>query len=144
CRLFPGHAEARGLLALMILHHARRDARDDGELAIPLDEQDRTRWHAPEIAEGVRELDHALGRGAVGPYQIQASIAALHVAPVTDWPQIAGLHAELVRRWPSPSAALALAIAEGMADGPAAGLARLEALAAAGVLAGSDRVDAAR
>jgi RNA polymerase sigma-70 factor (ECF subfamily) len=144
CRLFPGHAEARGLLALMILHHARRDARDAGDMPVPLDEQDRTRWHAGEIADGVKELDHALARGPIGAYQIQASIAALHAAPVTDWPQIAGLYAELVRRAPSPSVALALAIAEGMADGPGSGLARIAGFAAVGALAGSDRVDAAR
>jgi RNA polymerase sigma-70 factor, ECF subfamily len=144
CALVPGHAEARGLLALMLLHHARRDARDDGTMPVALDEQDRTRWHHDEIAAGTRELDHALARGPVGPYQIQASIAALHAEPETDWPQIAGLYAELVRRQPSPSAALALAIAEGMAHGPAHGLARIAELEAAGALAGSTRIDAAR
>ena len=144
CRLYPGHAEARGLLALLLLHHARRDARDDGTMPIALDEQDRTRWHRDEIAAGTRELHYALSRGAVGPYQIQASIAALHAEPHTDWPQIAGLYSELVRRQPSPSAHLALAIAEGMAHGAAHGLGQLDAFEAAGALAGCDRIDAAR
>ena len=70
CGLVPRHAEARGLLALMLLHHSRRDARDDGETPVALDEQDRSRWHRGEIEEGCRLLDEALASGTPGPYQI--------------------------------------------------------------------------
>lgn len=148
CRLVPRHAEARGLLALMLLHHSRRNARADGETPIALDEQDRSRWHRDEIEEGCHLLDEALASDTPGPYQIQAAIAALHATPPaardTDWAQIAGLYRELWRRQPSPAIAVALAIAEGMADGPERGLARLAELEATGALAGSERVVAAR
>jgi RNA polymerase sigma-70 factor (ECF subfamily) len=148
CRLMPRHAEARGLLALMLLHHARRDARDDGAMPIALDEQDRGRWHRDEIDDGCRQLDEALAHAQAGPYQIQAAIAALHAgaptAAATDWTQIAGLYRELWERQPSPSVAVAMAVADGMADGAETGLARLAELEAAGALAGSDRVVAAR
>jgi RNA polymerase sigma-70 factor (ECF subfamily) len=148
CALVPGHAEARGLLALMRLHHARRDARSDGDMPVALDDQDRSRWHRDEIDDGTRELDLALARERPGPYQIQAAIAALHAnaatASDTDWPQIAALYDELARHDASPSVAVAMAVATGMAHGPARGLARLDELEAAGRLAGSDRVVAAR
>jgi len=95
-RLMPRDTEVGGLLALMMLHHARRDGRVDanGEL-VALEEQDRSRWDVAEIQEGLRRLDEALARGQPGPYQIQAAIAALHATAShfkeTDWPQIAGL-----------------------------------------------------
>ena len=133
-RLMPDEPEATGLLALMLLHYARRDSRLDqaGDL-VTLEEQDRGRWHAAEITEGVALLDGALRRGQAGPYQVQAAIAACHAtaadAADTDWPQIAALYGQLVRRVPSPVVKLNQAIAVGMAHGPAAGLALLDALA---------------
>ncbi|MDT7725501.1 MAG: polymerase sigma-70 factor, subfamily [Actinomycetota bacterium] len=134
-RLMPDEPEATGLLALMLLHYARRESRLDpaGDL-VTLEGQDRGRWKAGEIAEGVALLDGALRRGQAGPYQVQAAIAACHAtaanAADTDWPQIAALYGELVRRVPSPVVKLNQAIAVGMADGPAAGLVLLDALAA--------------
>ena len=149
CTLAPSHAEARGLHALMVLHHARRVTRvDESGDIVPLDEQDRGRWDRRAIGEGQRQLDEALARGAPGPYQIQAAIAALHATSerpeVTDWHEIAGLYAELHRRQPSPTVALALAFAEGMALGPEHGLARLDAIEASGVVDTSERGPAAR
>ncbi len=147
--LMPREPEVRGLLALMLLHDARRAARlsPTGEL-VPLERQDRTRWDARAIHEGVGLLDAALMQGRPGPYQIQAAIAALHgtatTAEATDWPQIAALYAELMRRAPSPVVALNHAVAVGMAEGPEAGLAQLGALERAGVLADSHRLPAAR
>jgi RNA polymerase sigma-70 factor, ECF subfamily len=133
-RLMPDEPEATGLLALMLLHYARRDSRLDpaGDL-VTLEEQDRGRWHTLEITEGVALLDAALRRGEAGPYQVQAAIAACHAtaadAADTDWPQIAALYGQLVRRVPSPVVKLNQAIAVGMAYGPAAGLTLLDALA---------------
>lgn len=138
-RLMPDEPEAVGLLALMLLHDARRAARldDAGEL-VTLDQQDRLRWDADEITEGVELLDGALRRGRPGPYQVQAAIAACHAtAPAaadTDWPQIAALYGELVRLVPSPVVELNRAVAVGMADGPADGLALVDALDASGTL----------
>jgi RNA polymerase sigma-70 factor (ECF subfamily) len=132
--LMPDEPEATGLLALMLLHYARRDSRLDqaGDL-VTLEEQDRGRWHAAEITEGVALLDGALRRGQAGPYQVQAAIAACHAtaadAADTDWPQIAALYGQLVRHVPSPVVKLNQAIAVGMAHGPAAGLSLLDALA---------------
>jgi RNA polymerase sigma factor (sigma-70 family) len=121
--------EAAGLLALMLLHHARRDARTDvdGRL-ITLDRQDRSRWHRSEIAEGVDILQAALARDRLGPYQVQAAIAALHddcpVAEETDWVQILEWYDELTRLRPDdPVVALNRAVAVGQVDGPRAGLA---------------------
>lgn len=136
---FPRHAEARALLALMLLHHARRRARADSQgRVIPLEEQERTRWDRAAIAEGIAALHETLASGQPGTYALQASIAALHARARrprdTDWSQIAGLYAELLRRAPSPMAALALAYAEGMADGPAQGLRRLDDLVHEGML----------
>jgi len=96
--LLPGQAEAEGLLALMLLHDARRPARTDADgTLVPLEEQDRALWSQEIIAEGTAVLDRAVGRGAPGPYQLQAAIAALHARarrpPETDWPQIAALYA---------------------------------------------------
>jgi RNA polymerase sigma-70 factor, ECF subfamily len=147
--LLPGEPEVLGLTALMLLHEARRPARTGprGEL-VPLEEQDRSRWDRAAIAEGEGLLDAALAMGRRGPYQIQAAIAALHAtaaAPAdTDWRQITLLYGALSRLRPSPAVALAEAAAVGMADGPAAGLARLDALAGTGELAGYHLFPAAR
>jgi len=130
--LMPDEPEATGLLALMLMHDARRDTRlsPDGAL-VTLDDQDRTRWDHAQIAEGVALLDAALLRNEPGPYQIQAAIAACHAtartAPDTDWPQIAALYAQLPQ---TPVVALNRAVAIGMADGPAVGLRLVEALTA--------------
>jgi predicted RNA polymerase sigma factor len=124
--------------------NARRPARSGphGEL-IPLDEQDRARWDRAMIAEGTVLLDAAMASGGRGPYAIQAAIAALHdEAPstdVTDWRQIAGLYASLFAHGDNPMVRLSHAIAIGMADGPAAGLAALDTIGG-----DSYRVDAAR
>lgn len=121
--------EVNGLLALMLLHHARRDARtDDTGRLITLDRQDRSRWHRCEIAEGVAILQDALAQDHLGPYQIQAAIAALHddcpTADETDWTQILQWYDELVRLRPGdPVVALNRAVAVGAVDGPRAGLA---------------------
>jgi RNA polymerase sigma-70 factor (ECF subfamily) len=147
--LMPGEAEVAGLLALMLLHHSRSAGRvsAEGEL-IALSDQDRSLWSASEISEGVRVLEAALRSRRPGPYQIQAAIAACHaVAPDTDntdWPQIAALYGELTRWTPSPVVELNRAVAVGMADGPAAGLALVDALAATGALAGYHLLPATR
>src|SRR5258705_1841549 len=139
-RLLPNDAETAGLLALMLLHHARTPGRQDASgRPVPLAEQDRKIWRPDMIAEGVGVLDAALARRAPGPYQVQAAIAALHAqAPSferTDWPQIAVLYGELARRAPSPVVEVNRAVAAGMADGPRAGLAILAPVLAAGTLA---------
>lgn len=126
----PGAEETAGLLALMLLHHARRPARtrSDGSL-VPLAEQDRSRWDTALIAEGVAILQAALGRDRLGEFQAQAAVAALHAdaprAEETDWVQIVGWYDELVRITGSPIAALNRAVAVGEADGPRAGLSAL-------------------
>lgn len=148
-RLVPGDAEVAGLVALMLLTDARRAARTGpaGEL-IPLDEQDRGRWDRAAIEEGAALLAEALPRGPVGPYQLQAAIAAVHdEAPSTaetDWPQILALYGVLQGLLDSPMVALNQAIALAMVEGPAAGLARLAALAADPRLSGHHRLDAVR
>jgi len=132
-RQLPEDGEVAGLLALMLLTDARRPARTtaDGAL-VPLAEQDRGRWHRPAIVEGVGLVEAAMSRGAVGPYQLQAAIAAVHVeaarAQDTDWPQIAVLYQILERVSPNPMVTLNRAIAVAMTDGPAAGLELLRAL----------------
>jgi RNA polymerase sigma factor (sigma-70 family) len=147
--LIPDDTEVAGLLALMILTHARRDARTGpaGEL-IPLPQQDRSRWDRVAIDEGVALLSGTLSQGRVGPYQLQAAIAALHdEAPRhedTDWAQIAALYGLLERMSENPMVALNRAIAVAMVQGPDAGLALVDALAAGGRLAGSHRLDAVR
>jgi RNA polymerase sigma-70 factor (ECF subfamily) len=126
--LMPDEPEALGLLALMLLHDARRDARTapDGSLVL-LDDQDRLRWSPERIAEGTRVLERALSHRRPGSYQLQAAIAALHVEEgKTDWPQIAALYAELVRLEPSPIVALNRAVAVAMAEGPERGLELVE------------------
>jgi RNA polymerase sigma-70 factor (ECF subfamily) len=129
--LMPDEPEARGLLALMLLHDARRPARlDPGGDLVLLENQDRARWDHAEIEEGVRLVAASPGRG---PYRIQAAIAACHdTAPTaadTDWPTIAALYGELARLLPSPVVELNRAVAVAMADGPAAGLVLVEGLA---------------
>jgi RNA polymerase sigma factor (sigma-70 family) len=125
--------ETAGLLALMLLHHARREARtrSDGSL-VPLAEQDRSRWNTSLIAEGVAVLQAALRRDRLGEFQAQSAIAALHAdAPrveETDWVQIVGWYDELLRLTESPVVALNRAIAIGEADGAKAGLAALAAV----------------
>ncbi|HEY5015001.1 MAG TPA: DUF6596 domain-containing protein [Acidimicrobiia bacterium] len=131
---FAGDPEATGLLALMLLHHARREARisAEGDLVL-LEAQDRARWDRDEISEGEALVEAALRSGAVGPYQVQAAIAALHAVAesvdATDWPQIAALYGVLMQLSPGPVVALNQAVAIAMADGPGAGLVRLAPLA---------------
>jgi RNA polymerase sigma-70 factor, ECF subfamily len=147
--LLPGEAEAEGLLALMLLHDARRAARTaaDGTL-VPLEEQDRTLWDPALIAEGTRVLDVAVARGRPGPYQMQAAIAALHVRAArpeeTDWPQIAALYGALLRTTPGPIVELNAAAAVAMARGPREGLAWMEQLERSGALAGYHLLPAAQ
>ncbi len=132
-RTSTDHPEVRGLLALMLLHHARRRARlDDVGGLIALDEQDRALWDEEEIAEGVRILQPALAENLRGEYQLQAAIAALHddarTAGETDWPQILEWYDELVELAGNPVARLSRAVALAHVLGPAAALAELEAL----------------
>ncbi|MFL5646054.1 MAG: RNA polymerase sigma factor [Chloroflexota bacterium] len=137
--LLPDEPETRGLLALMLLHDARRDARvgADGSLIL-IDDQDRSRWDASRIAEGQALVQDALADGRPGPYQVQAAIAALHdeaaTSAETDWPQIASLYATLQRMSPSPVVELNLAAAVALADGPGVGLAMMDGIAASGDL----------
>ncbi|MBE1587782.1 RNA polymerase sigma factor [Nonomuraea angiospora] len=132
-RLLPDDPEVAGLLALMLLTDARRPARTgpDGAL-IPMAEQDRAKWHAGHIAEGVDLVTRALSRGTPGPYQLQAAIAAVHdeapSAEETDWPQIVALYELLMRVAGNPMVALNHAVAVAMARGPLAGLRLLEPL----------------
>lgn len=132
-RLAPDDAEAAGLLALMLLTDARRDARTgpNGEL-IPLDEQDRSLWDRRSIVEGVAIVSETLARGKVGPYQLQAAIAAVHdEAPSTedtDWQDILGLYGVLQRMTDNPMVSLNHAVATAMVYGAQAGLATLEEL----------------
>jgi RNA polymerase sigma-70 factor, ECF subfamily len=148
-QLMPDEPEALGLLALMLLHDARRSARVDraGDL-VPLEEQDRARWDRDAISEGVDLLDAALRLGRPGPYQVQAAIAACHAtaaeASATDWAQIASLYGELARVVPSPVVELNRAVAVAMAEGPAEGLAMVEVLEASGDLAGYHLLPATR
>jgi RNA polymerase sigma factor (sigma-70 family) len=148
-RLLPNDAEAAGLLALMVLTDARRDARTgpNGEL-IPLDEQDRTRWDRTAIREGVELLTATLSRGSVGSYQLQAAIAAVHDeaerAEATDWPQILALYGLLGRMSDNPMVALNQAVAAAMVHGPESGLALLDPLDRDERIAGHHRLHAVR
>ena len=134
-RLLPEDSEVAGLLALMLLTDARRAARTrpDGSL-VPLAEQDRAEWDREQIAEGTALLEEALPRGAAGPYQLQAAIAAVHDEAATmadtDWPQILALYRLLEALAPNPFTTLNRAVAVGMVAGPEAGLRVLDALAA--------------
>jgi RNA polymerase sigma-70 factor, ECF subfamily len=147
--LMPDEGEALGLLALLLLHDARRETRvgPAGELVL-LEDQDRERWDRAEIAEGVRVLDRAMRRGPPGPYRLQAGIAALHaVAPAaaaTDWRRIAALYDRLMAVAGSPVVALNRAVAVAMVDGPDAGLALMDTLAASGELDGYHLLHAGR
>jgi RNA polymerase sigma-70 factor, ECF subfamily len=148
-RLMPGEPEVLGLLALMLLQDSRRGARvDDAGDLVTLEDQDRTRWDRALIAEGRQVLEAAARAGAAGPYQLQATIAACHASAVraeqTDWSAIARLYGQLARLTPSPVVELNRAVAVGMADGPAAGLALVDALAACGGLAGYHLLPATR
>jgi predicted RNA polymerase sigma factor len=148
-RLLPGQGEVAGLLALMLLTDARRAARTgpDGR-AIPLAEQDRDRWDAAAIAEGQAILTATLGAGPVGPYQLQAAIAALHdeapAAEETDWPQILALYDILATVAPGPVVTLSRAVAIAMVHGPRAGLALLGTLGADARMAHTHRLEAVR
>jgi RNA polymerase sigma factor (sigma-70 family) len=148
-QLLPDEPEVGGLLALMLLTDARRAARTgpNGEL-IPLDEQMRSAWDRARISEGERILQHALSRGATGPYQLQAAIAALHdQAPnteATDWAQILELYGLLLRFNDSPMVRLSHAIALAMVHGPTSGLAALDAIADDPRASAHHRLDAAR
>ncbi len=144
-RLVPGHREVSGLLALLLLTDARRDARVDAEgVPIPLQDQARDRWDAATIDEGHRVLAEALAGGTrevpAGPWTVQAAIAALHVespdVESTDWPQVVALYDVLRRLAPSPVIELNRAVALAMRDGPDAGLARLAELDATAELVG--------
>jgi predicted RNA polymerase sigma factor len=148
-RFVPDDCEVAGLLALMLLTDARRAARTgpSGEL-VPLDEQDRALWDREAIAQGVALVTEVLPRGKVGPYQLQAAIAAVHDeaarAEDTDWAEILGLYGVLMRMSDNPMVALNHAIAFAMVHGPAAGLERVDALARDPRLADNHRLDAVR
>jgi RNA polymerase sigma factor (sigma-70 family) len=145
----PDDGEVAGLLALMLLTDARRSARTrpDGTL-VPLAEQDRGRWDAGSIREGVDLITATLARGSVGPYQLEAAIAAVHAeartAEDTDWPQILALYRLLERFTANPMVTLNRAVAAAMVDGPRAGLELVDALDKDGRLAGHHRLDAVR
>jgi RNA polymerase sigma factor (sigma-70 family) len=148
-RAVPDENEVAGLLALMLLTDARRTARTGpgGEL-IPLDQQDRTRWDQGLIGEGLALLRATLPRGAPGPYQLQAAIAALHdeapSADATDWPQILALYEIFMSLSDNPMVSLNHAIAVAMVRGPTAGLLRLDVVAKDARLEGHHRLDAVR
>lgn len=133
CNLLPAEAENNGLLALMLLHHSRRQARlsPEGRL-VTLEDQDRGLWDREHIAEGTALLESALAQRVPGPYQIQAAIAAVHAQAArpsdTDWKQIAGLYHELYRLQPSVIVALNRAVAIAMSEGYEAGLNRIDEL----------------
>jgi len=147
--LMPGECEVTGLLALMLMHDARRDTRLDqlGDL-ITLEDQDRSRWDFNQIAEATTMLRKAMEQSPPGPYQIQAAIAACHTtahsAASTDWNQIAALYERLVVVAPSPVIELNRAVAVCMASGPLAGLAIVESLAATEPLPGYHLLPAVR
>jgi RNA polymerase sigma factor (sigma-70 family) len=147
--VMPADGETGGLLALMLLTDARRAARSDAQGAlVPLDEQDRSRWNAGQIAEGVALVSATLGKGPLGPYQLQAAIAALHdeaaTAEQTDWPQILALYEVLERVSPGPVVTLNKAVAVGRARGPMAGLAVLGDLDGDQRMAGNHRLESVR
>ena len=148
-RWLPDETEVAGLLALMLLTDARRAARTtaDGEL-VPLDQQDRSLWNGAVIEEGIALISATLPRGSVGPYQLQAAIAAVHdeaaTAADTDWPQILALYTVLKRMSGNPMVALNHAIAAAMVNGPATGLALLDRVQEDARLRGHYRLDAVR
>jgi predicted RNA polymerase sigma factor len=148
-RLLPGEGEVAGLLALMLLTDARRAARTatDGSI-VPLAEQRRHLWDAAAIAEGQAILTRTLGTGPVGPYQLQAAIAALHdeapTAQETDWPQILALYEVPAQVAPGPVVTLSRAVALAMVHGPTAGLALLGTLDTDDRMAHTHRLEAVR
>ncbi len=147
--LLASHHEVTGLLALILLTDARRDARVDGAgRLVLLSEQDRARWDTAKITEGAALVREALGTGPPGRFTLMAAIAAVHdEAPSfgdTDWAQIVGLYDVLMHRWPSPVVALNRAVAVGFADGPGAALTDLDALAESPELAGYGYLSASR
>jgi RNA polymerase sigma factor (sigma-70 family) len=148
-RLLPQEGEIAGLLALMLLTDARRAARTtaDGAL-VPLADQDRALWDQTQIEEGVGIIGDTLGRGAIGPYQLQAAIAAIHdeapSADETDWPQILALYDVLEQVSPGPVVTLNRAVAVAMVDGPRAGLAVLGTLDADDRMTHTHRLEAVR
>ena len=147
--LMPGEQETQALLALMLLHDSRRDARTTkaGEIVL-LEEQDRSLWHNDQIEEGLDLVERALARGARGPYALQAAIAALHAqaksARETDWHQIAALYELLLQIQPSPVVELNRAVEVAMADGLGEGLRLLDALEERGELRGYYLLPSAR
>ncbi len=147
--LAPDNPEAHGLLALLLLQDSRRDARVDlGGRLLPLGEQDRTRWDRAQIEEGCAVVERALSTGGLGPYQLQAAIAAVHArAPHqadTDWAEIHALYRVHEVIAPSPLVTLNRAVALAELEGPAAGLSLVEDLRASGSLAGNHRLDSVR
>ena len=145
----PADGEVAGLLALMLLTAPRRAARTDQDgLLVPLAEQDRSRWDPRLIEDGVGLISRTLGRGPVGPYQLQAAIAAVHdeaaTAQDTDWPQILALYDVLTRVSPGPVVTLNRAVAVAMVHGPLAGLAELGTLDGDERIARGHRLDAVR
>jgi RNA polymerase sigma-70 factor (ECF subfamily) len=147
--LMPREAEAEALLALMLLHDSRRNARvtPTGEMVL-LEEQDRGKWDADQIGEGLQLVEEALIRGAKGPYALQAAIAALHAraksAKETDWYQIAALYELLLQIQPTPVVELNRAVAVAMSQGPAEGLQLLDALEERRALSGYYLLPSAR
>ena len=148
-QLLPGEPEALGVLALMLLHDSRRDARvGAGGALVSLEEQDRTRWDGAKIAEGLEALERAIAMRRRGPYQLQAAIAALHAkaatAASTDWRQIVALYAALHSMMPTAIVALNAAAAVAMVSGPEEGLTWLDRVEAGGELGGYHLLPAAR
>jgi RNA polymerase sigma factor (sigma-70 family) len=148
-RLVPGEAEVSGLLALMLLIDARRDARTDEDgMIVPLSEQPRDLWDRKQIDEGVALLSRTLGTAPLGPYQVQAAIAAVHdeasTAEETDWPQILALYEVLERVSPGPMVTLNRAVALAMVHGPRPGLALLGTLDSDDRMAHTHRLEAVR
>ena len=139
CEIDAAEPESLGLLALMLLHDSRRHARVDAAgLLVTLEEQDRSLWDREQISEGLAVVEAALRRGRIGPYQLQAAIAAVHAeaatAEKTDWPQIAALYGELARIDPSPVVLLNRAVAVGMSEGAQSGLTLIDAFGGSGAL----------
>jgi predicted RNA polymerase sigma factor len=148
-RLTPAEPEAAGLLALMLLTDARRAARTDADgMLVPLAEQRRDLWDRAQISEGVGLIGRVLGTGPVGPYQLQAAIAAVHdeapTAEQTDWPQILALYEVLEHVSPGPVITLNRAVAVAMVNGPRAGLALLGTLDEDDRMAHTHRLEAVR
>lgn len=137
-QLGPNEAESTGLLALMLLHHSRRDARLEAGALVPLDEQDRAKWDAAMIREGTDLLDEALQFGCTGPYQVQAAIAAIHanavIAEETDWAEIRELYKKLLEMTPSPVVSLNYAVALALSAGLEQGLEEIDRIGLAAQL----------